>query len=316
MRQVRPELDPDEKRAPRGGAAPAAPQRAPGKGPGPSKLSYRLLRAWAKPAVRNAAMVYLPIALLAGAGWWVAADDGMRQAVEDRVAALVDRVAARPEFAVRDVTVIGAGEAVEAQVRRALAIVPGSSSLTLDVEELRRRIELLGPVERARVQFDPQGTLRVTVVPRLPAALYRRDDGVLVLLDQGGTEIGPAGSRAGHPELPVLLGPGAAAKVTEAQQLLAVAPEIVPRLRALVRVGERRWDLFLANDMIIKLPAEDPLDALSRIMALHYGDEILDRDLAVIDMRLPERPVLRMTADAAETFQIRKAVADIGGEET
>jgi cell division protein FtsQ len=72
----------------------------------------------------------------------------------------------------------------------------------------------------------------------------------------------------------------------------------------------------LDRDMIVMLPTENPVDALSRVMALHYGEELLDRDLAVIDMRLPARPVLRMTPEAAETYQIRKAVAAVGGEET
>jgi hypothetical protein len=51
-------------------------------------------------------------------------------------------------------------------------------------------------------------------------------------------------------------------------------------------------------------------------MALQYGEELLDRDIAVIDMRLPERPALRMTPEAAEIYQIRKAIAAIGGEDT
>ena len=98
--------------------------------------------------------------------------------------------------------------------------------------------------------------------------------------------------------------------------LLAGAPDIVPRLRAFVRVGERRWDLVLDRDMLIKLPETGSIEALSRIMALHYGEELLDRDIAVIDMRLPERPALRMKAEAAETYQIRRAVAALGGEDT
>lgn len=334
MQQMTPDLDPDEMRAPKPRQAGSAPGRSAAKGrgaargaargaprgaargPGPSKLSYRLLRAWAKPAVRNAALVYLPLALLGLAGWRVAADDGMRQALEGKLAALAHGVAARPEFAVKSVAVTGGDPAVNAAVRHALGVVPGASSLTMDVEALRRQVELLGVVKRAAVQFDPQGTLRVTVVPRVPAVLYRRDDGVLVLLDDGGTEVGPAGARADQPELPVLFGPGAAARVGAALDLLAAVPDIVPRLRAMSWVGDRRWDLFLDHDLVVKLPADDPVDALSRIMALHYGDEILDRDLAVIDMRLPDRPVLRMTPEAAETYQIRKAVSAIGGEET
>jgi cell division protein FtsQ len=68
--------------------------------------------------------------------------------------------------------------------------------------------------------------------------------------------------------------------------------------------------------MVIKLPEVGSVEALSRIMALHYGEELLDRDIAVIDMRLPQRPTLRMQPEAAETYQIRKAVAALGGKDT
>jgi len=316
MREIVLQVAPDEvRRRQRPEPAPRASSESR-KAPGPSKLTYRLSRAWAKPMVRNGVLVYLPLLILGLAGWRVAAHDDWRGWIETEVAALGDRIAARPEFAVRGVAVIGGSEELQRDVRRTLGIELGVSSLKLDVEALRHRVEALGAVETAAVQFDPQGTLRVTVVDRIPEALYRRPDGVLVLLDSGGVEIGPAGARADHPYLPVILGAGAPERVDEVLALLEAAAEIAPRLRAFVRVGERRWDIVLDRDMLIELPAEGSIEALSRVMALHYGDELLDRDLAVIDMRLPERPALRMSAEAAETYQIRRAVAAIGGEET
>jgi cell division protein FtsQ len=147
-------------------------------------------------------------------------------------------------------------------------------------------------------------------------ALFRRSARELALLDEDGVEIGPAGRRSDHPDLPVMVGVGAPDRVQEVLALIDAAPDIVPRLRAFVRVGERRWNIELSRDLRIELPEEGGVEALSRVMALHYGDELLDRDLDVIDMRLRGRPVLRMKPEAAETYQIRRAVAAIGGEET
>ena len=250
------------------------------------------------------------------AGWWVVSDDRLRGAIENKAARLIERIAARPEFAVRGVEVAGGSAALRSEVERVVAVAPGASSLTMDVESIRQRVEALGPVKRASVQFDPQGTLRVAIVERIPVALFRKSSNDLVLIDEGGVEIGPSGPRADHPDLPVILGEGAEAHVGEVLALIDAAPEIIPRLRALIRVGQRRWDMVLDRDMLIKLPAEDAPEALSRIMALHYGEELLDRDLAVIDMRLPHRPAVRMKPEAAETYQIRKAVAVVGGEDT
>lgn len=328
MHEITPQLDPDEvrvsKRAdptPENCRAFAVQNRVktaspPRRSPGPSKVSYRMSRAWAKPVVRGAVLVYLPLALLALGGWRVAADDGMRRMVEKKVSTLIGRVAARPEFAVKGVEVIGGSDALKAEIRNTLGVVPGMSSLTMDIAEMRGRIEALGAVKRAAVQFDTRGKLRVTVEQRIAVALYRRADDMLVLLDKDGVEIGLAGPRAKHPNLPVIIGAGAPERIAEALDILDAAPDILPRLRALVRIGERRWDLVLDHELSIKLPAEDPIEALSRVMALHYGEELLDRNLSIIDMRLPDRPVLRMTPEAAETYQIRKAVTAIGGEDT
>ena len=320
MREIMPRIAADEVRRP----PHPEPRREDGsernpavkKGPGPSKLSYRLSRAWAKPLLRNATLVYLPLVVLALAGWRVAADDDWRGMIEARTADLIEQVVARPEFAVRGVAVAGGSDELRAQVRRTLNIQPGTSSLKLDIEKLRHRVEALGAVERATVQFDPQGILRVAVVERIAVVLFRNADKALLMLDKGGVQIDPVGPRANYPELPVILGEGAPHRVGEVLGLLAAAPEIVPRLRAFVRVGGRRWDIVLDRDMVIKLPQTGSIEALSRIMALHYGEELLDRDIAVIDMRLPDRPALRMKPEAANTYQIRKAVAAIGGEDT
>jgi cell division protein FtsQ len=322
MREIVPQIASDEVRraAPVEPKAQARPDVRKGpevkKGPGPSKLSYRLSRAWAKPILRNAVLVYLPLVLVAIAGWRVAAHDGLRGMIEAKVVDLTEQVVARPEFAVRGVAVAGGSDDLRAQVRRTLNIQPGTSSLKLDIEKLRHRVEALGAVEWATVQFDPQSILRVAVVERIAVVLFRNADKALLMLDKGGVQIGPAGPRANYPELPVILGEGAPHRVGEVLELLAAAPEIVPRLRAFVRVGGRRWDIVLDRDMVIKLPQTGSIEALSRIMALHYGEELLDRDIAVIDMRLPDRPALRMMPEAAETYQIRKAVAALDGKDT
>ena len=320
MREIAPQIASDEVRQStrlnsRRESAPARHLEVK-KAPGPSKLSYRLSRTWAKPMLRNAVLVYLPLVALALVGWRVAANDEWRGMIEAKLSALIEQVAARPEFAVRGVAVAGGSSELQAEVRRALSIRPGTSSLKLNVEALRHRVEALGAVERATVQFDPQGIVRVALVERIAAVLFRNANKTLVMLDKGGVQIGPAGPRANYPELPVILGVGAPDRVGEVLELLAAAPEIVPRLRAFVRVGERRWNIEMDRDMLIMLPETGSVEALSRIMALHYGEELLDRDIAVIDMRLPDRPALRMMPEAAETYQIRKAVAALDGEET
>jgi len=301
----------------RGARPGGAPRRAAGRsGPGPSKLAYRVSRAWAKPRLRAAVLVYLPLMLLALAGWRVAAEDRLRLAVQARIERAIEELAARPEFAVKGVEVAGGRAALRAEVRRRLGPLTGVSSLKLDLQDLRRQVGAIGAVAKADILFDPDGILRVRIVERLPVALWRGRETGLSLIDAEGVVIGPVAARADHPRLPLLLGAGARDHVAEARALLATAPDLRPRIRALARVGERRWDILLEGELTVMLPEERPGAALEGMMALHYGEEILERDLAVIDLRVPERPALRLAPRAAETLILRRAVQQVVGEET
>ena len=324
MREMSPTLAPDEirrpARVPKSSVRSAVPtpgvSRARPRGPGPSKLAFRLRRAWASPAVRSALLVYLPLSLLALAGWRIAASDVWRERIGATVAATWERLAARPEFAVRGIEVEGAKPALAALIRETIGLTPGMSSLKLDLEALRTRIERLGPVESASVRFDPAGTLVVSVIERVPAALFRRGDGQLVVVDRAGVEIGPAASREAHPRLPVVLGEGAARHIPEVEAILESAPEIVPRLRALVRIGERRWDLVLEGGLLVMLPETGFLDALEWLRRRDREERLLARDIAVVDLRLVERPTVRSTPRALEALRIERALQASGGRDT
>lgn len=283
-------------------------------GPGPSKLAYRMRRAWAKPATRSAVLVYLPLALLGIIGWRVVADDGLRRAAEEGVVAGWEAVAARPEFALRGLVVTGATPHLQAEVQRAIGLEAGATSLGLDVAALRRQVTEIGGVADATVQIDPAGVLRVHVDPRPAVALWRDGAGHLYSVATDGTMVSPVLRRAALPTLPVLIGPGARDAVEEALAIFEGAPEIQPRLRAFVRVGERRWDLVLDRDLRILLPAERPREALARILAAKR-DEILERDLAVIDLRLPGRPTLRLTPRAIEELRLTGVLAAQEGKD-
>ena len=105
-------------------------------------------------------------------------------------------------------------------------------------------------------------------------------------------------SRLRRPDLPLIVGEGAEARVPEALALLDAAREVADRVRGLVRMGERRWDLVLDRDQVIRLPEADPVRRCARSWRLHARRGLLERDLTVVDMRDPRRPMLRLTAHA------------------
>ena len=67
-------------------------------------------------------------------------------------------------------------------------------------------------------------------------------------------------------------------------------------------MGERRWDVVLDRKQRILLPETGPVRALERVIMLNQVQDMLERDLAVVDMRLAERPTIRMTEAAMEEW--------------
>ncbi|MCR8526241.1 cell division protein FtsQ/DivIB, partial [Escherichia coli] len=139
--------------------------------------------------------------------------------------------------------------------------------MELDVNAVRERIEALDAVQRARVRALPSGVLEILAVERVPVVVWRAPDGI-ELLDQSGVRVAEVDSRMRRPDLPLIAGAGAEARVPEALALLKTAEPVGARVRGLARIGERRWDLILDRDQVVKLPEDDPVAALQRVMAL------------------------------------------------
>jgi cell division protein FtsQ len=286
--------------------APRPPAR---RDPAPSRLRYKLTRLWLRPGFRRATNLGVPAVVGLLAAWTLMAEyDVKAQAV-----ALADRVREaiidRPQFVITEITVPDVSRDLAEQIRVAAFVHLPVSSLALDVGAVRERVESLAAVERARVKALASGVLEIRAIERVPVVVWRSGDG-LELLDQNGVRVAEIDSRLRRPDLPLIAGAGAESHVPEALALLAETGPVAERVRGLVRVGERRWDLVLDRDQVVKLPEAEPGPALARVMAMAKGEDLLKRDVAVVDMRDPRRPMLRLTEHAmADIERLKKTAA-------
>lgn len=293
-----------------------ATPRLPARSPGPSRTMYRLTRTWKKTWVRKVVLVGLPAALVLGLGIRAAFHPDVHAFVAQQRAAVMDQLSTRPEFAIRGARVIGASPKLAETIRKVVAVPKGASTLNFDVAGAQAAVNAMAAVRDARVTLAADGLLHIHVDERHPKALWRDGEDQLWLVDETGVTVGPALARRDHPRLPLVLGPSANEAVVEALALIQAAPDLTPRIRALVRVGARRWNVALDRELTILLPEDDAVAALARVMAWHYGEKVLERGLSHIDMRLPDRPTLRLTPRALDLNPLNKKLGDGTGEET
>ncbi|MDG1868701.1 MAG: cell division protein FtsQ/DivIB [Yoonia sp.] len=279
-----------------------ARHRALPRDPAPSKWKYRYQRMMLTPGFRGLMRVGVPLALITIiAVSWYSHDENRALAIAKWEGMKRD-VQQRPEFMVGALDVTGADDALTQNVLAQLPVAFPVSSFDLDLEQMRKTVEALDAVRSARVRVGTAGVLNVDITPRTPVAVWR-DGGVLRLLDEEGTFAGFVETRADRLDLPLIAGQGAQAHIAEALALFRDAKPIGSRLRGLVRMGERRWDVVLDRDQRILLPGENPVAALDRVIVLHQARDMLDRDVAVVDMRNGNRPTLRMNKEAADAFR-------------
>jgi len=213
-----------------------------------------------------------------------------------------------PIFKVVNLSVISEDPNVIEKISSTLALNFPISSLDIDVEVLRLKVESIDLVESASVRLTSNGLVEVDVNIRKPVAIQRLGTR-LMLIDARGVKVDEVLSRSQRLDLPLLVGKGAEKCVDEALHLLLEIKDLVSRVRGLVRVGERRWDVILNRGQVILLPEKNPLNAIRKIISLQEGQKILDRNISYLDFRNINRPVLGLSEETSkELKEIRSLV--------
>lgn len=269
--------------------------------PAPTRLQFRVQRWLLTPGIRFLLKAGIPVLLVVGTAGAFMASETRRQALTTFIADTRSSIQERPEFMVNLMAIDGAGDNVADDIREVVQLEFPVSSFDLDLGQIRDMVEELDPVRSATVRIRPGGILQVDVTERVPVVVWRNREG-LVLLDKAGMRVEALPNRADRADLPLIAGEGADTHVTEAMQILAAAGKLSDRLRGIMRVGERRWDVLLDRGQRIMLPPENPVQALERVIALSEAQDLLARDVTAVDMRIAARPTLRMSENAQQDW--------------
>ncbi len=290
--------------APQGGAGPMR------RDPAPTRAAYRMQRLWLTPGFRILMRFGLPVLLVAlVAGGWLGSET-RRAALVAKATEIRDTIANRPEFRVSVLQVTGASPALDAAIRERLAIKLPISRFDIDMAAAKEQVSMLDAVASAEVKVASGGVLSVAIRERQPAVIWRRGE-ELDLLDPSGRRVAKVLVRSDRPDLPVITGEGANLAAGEALAIVAAAKPVLPRVRGLVRVGERRWDLVLDRDQRVLLPAREPVRALERLLALDKAEDLLNRDILTVDLRNQLRPTLRLAPNALREMRRARGIETV-----
>ena len=274
--------------------ADSAPLRTPAKPPPPlkSRRPSRLALLW-----RRKRRLLWPVAGVAVLIALVATGYSLVRTVQpgSTIAGLRERLGIGTGLTVQEIRIEGCEKTPEPLLRAALGVARGDKLLGFSLEAARARIESLTWVQSATVERRLPGLVVVTLEERRPFAVWQ-NGGKFQLIDRAGQVVvqqDPVKDAAAFATLPLVVGAGAPETAAALLDQLAAQPALRARVVAAVRVGERRWNLRLNNGADVLLPEGGEVAAMTRLMELHTTQAVLDRPLQTLDMRLPDRLVVR-----------------------
>ena len=264
--------------------------------PAPSRFKYKFSRWMLSPFIKKVVLYGFPLAFLAVPILIYFQDQKNREQLEELALDLYRKVIERPEFMLDVLSIEGASDSLNAEIREVLGLQFPVSSFDLDLADLRKRVEALPPVEIAEAHIPGGGILHIKVNEKTPALLLRKKTGFNVLSKQG-EFIRSVSSREYFSGLPVITGKGAENAAAQAHAIFKAIYGKLDQVRGLVFVGQRRWNLIMISGQVVMLPEKNPEQAIQKIIILDEAEQILSRNIAVFDFRLPSRITLRIPPD-------------------
>lgn len=201
-------------------------------------------------------------------------------------------------FTVNNVLVQGRVNVDPAMLRAAININRGDPILAADPADIREMIERISWVKEAHVERRLPDTLFIGLIERKPLALWQHKGKIRLIDDEGVTLADKNLDK--FSDLLIIVGDDAPLHAAELVGILEAEPTVRSHVEAATWVGGRRWDLKIKSGATVKLPEDDAGLALRRLAEAQAHENILLKDIESIDLREPERFVIRARPGAAQ----------------
>jgi cell division protein FtsQ len=217
-------------------------------------------------------------------------------------------------FRITSVAINGRKQLTQDEVLAIGGVSGRSSLLFLDADSVRDRLKANPWIADATVLKLYPGQLQIDIVERSAFALWQQDGRLSVIADDGAV-LQPYVSRR-FITLPLVVGKGAETRARDFLALLDRYPQVRSATKAVIFVGERRWNLRLKDGLDVRLPENDAGNALATLSALDKEERLFSRDIVAVDLRLPDRLMVQLSDDAAkareELFKDKKSKKKAG----
>lgn len=246
-----------------------------------------------KPLLSLKTKIFIGFIILTGTAVGIFFMTAPGKAVMQKVEESINFLTQKAHFELEQVVVEGHGRTQISDINRVLKLRQGMPIFDIDLEAKKEAVLTLPWIKTVRIERHLPTQVLISVTEKEPIAVWQNKKKYMPI-DETGEPI--PDDKTVLKNILLVVGEDAPQHTPNLIAELKKYPHIMQTARSAVRVGKRRWNLYLndaENGLEIRLPEVDIDSALRRLQEFNDSGQILERDLKIIDLKLPDRLIVR-----------------------
>lgn len=212
-------------------------------------------------------------------------------------------------FKIDDIIITGRDKTAKQDILNALQLSRETNILNLDLRDLQQKVEQLPWVRHAVVKrrFFPN-IIQIDIRERQVQSIWQLDHKFRPIDGEG--NVIEADYSPDHPIL-LIVGEGAPENITALMKSITDDQNIFQRIKVANYISGRRWNIVLddvENGITVKLPEKHIDEAWKKLLKLNTTQGLLKRKLTIIDLRFPNKVIVKL---GKMTPEERKKLKDV-----
>ena len=212
-------------------------------------------------------------------------------------------------FKIDDIIITGRNKTAKQDILNALQLSRETNILNLDLRDLQQKVEQLPWVRHAVVKrrFFPN-IIQIDIRERQVQSIWQLDHKFRPIDGEG--NVIEADYTPDHPIL-LIVGEGAPENITALMKSITDDQNIFQRIKVANYISGRRWNIVLddvENGITVKLPEKHIDEAWKKLLKLNTTQGLLKRKLTIIDLRFPNKVIVKL---GKMTPEERKKLKDV-----
>lgn len=212
-------------------------------------------------------------------------------------------------FKIDDIIITGRDKTAKQDILNALQLSRETNILNLDLRDLQQKVEQLPWVRHAVVKrrFFPN-IIQIDIRERQVQSIWQLDHKFRPIDGEG--NVIEADYTPDHPIL-LIVGEGAPENITALMKSITDDQNIFQRIKVANYISGRRWNIVLddvENGITVKLPEKHIDETWKKLLKLNTTQGLLKRKLTIIDLRFPNKVIVKL---GKMTPEERKKLKDV-----